>query len=58
MSTVKPGDMIAVYRGSKLYHAPADMSTVKDTDLILVQRGKVPHKCTFLDWKNSQTKPD
>lgn len=56
MSTVKPGDMIAVYRGSTLYHAPADMSTVQDTDLILVQRGNVPHKCTFLDWKNSQAK--
>lgn len=56
MSTVKPGDMIAVYRGSTLYHAPADMSTVQDTDLILVQRGSVPYKCTFADWKASQKK--
>ena len=57
MSTVQTGDQIAVYRGSKLYHAPADMSTLQDTDIIVVGRGTKPYKCTFLDWKNSQTDP-
>ena len=56
MSTVQTGDQIAVYRGSKLYHAPADMSTLQDTDIIVVGRGTKPYKCTFLDWKASQSK--
>lgn len=54
MSTVQTGDVIAVYRGGTLYHAPADMSTVQDTDLIVVGRGNTPYKCTFADWKASQ----
>lgn len=59
MSTVQAGDVIAVYRGGQLYHAPADMSTVQDTDLLVIGRGNVPYKCTFADWKNSQAKaPD
>lgn len=57
MSTVQTGDTIAVYRSGTLYKAPADMSTLQDTDIIVVGRGNTPYKCTFLDWKVSQTKP-
>jgi hypothetical protein len=32
------------------------MSTLQDTDIIVVGRGNTPYKCTFLDWKNSQSK--
>jgi hypothetical protein len=56
MSTVQTGDTIAVYRSGTLYKAPADMSTLQDTDIIVVGRGNTPYKCTFLDWKNSQSK--
>ena len=59
MSTVQPTDKTLVNRAGVDHSAPADMSTVKDTDLLLINRAGVDYKCTFADWKNSQTKaPD
>jgi hypothetical protein len=59
MSTVQPTDKTLVNRAGVDHSAPADMSTVQDTDLLLINRAGVDYKCTFLDWKNSQTKaPD
>jgi hypothetical protein len=56
MSTVQPTDKVLVQRAAAVYSAPADMSTVQDTDLLLINRGGTDYKCTFLDWKNSQSK--
>jgi hypothetical protein len=59
MSTVQPTDKTLVNRAGVDHSAPADMSTVQDTDLLLINRAGVDYKCTFLDWKNSQSKaPD
>jgi hypothetical protein len=57
MSTVQPGDTIAVYRSGTLYKTPADMSTLQDTDIIVVGRGNTPYKCTFADWKAGFNQP-
>jgi hypothetical protein len=57
MSTVQPTDKVLVQRATTLHSAPADMSTVQDTDLLLINRAGVDYKCTFADWKNSQSKP-
>ena len=57
MSTVQPTDKTLVNRAGVDHSAPADMSTVQDTDLLLINRAGVDYKCTFLDWKNSQSKP-
>jgi hypothetical protein len=57
MSTVNPAtDKTLVSRAGVDYSAPADMSTVQDTDLLLINRAGVDYKCTFADWKASQTK--
>ena len=59
MSTVQPTDKTLVNRAGVDHSAPADMSTVQDTDLLLINRAGVDYKCTFADWKASQTKaPD
>ena len=55
MSTVNPTDKVLVNRAGIDHSAPADMSTVKDTDLLLINRAGVDYKCTFADWKASQT---
>ena len=57
MSTVTPTDKVLVNRAGVDHSAPADMSTVQDTDLLLINRAGVDYKCTFADWKNSQSKP-
>jgi hypothetical protein len=57
MSTVQPTDKTLVNRAGVDHSAPADMSTVQDTDLLLINRAGVDYKCTFKDWKDSQTKP-
>ena len=56
MSTVKPTDKVLVQRGTTVYSAPADMSTVQDTDLLLINRSNTDYKCTYKDWKASQSK--
>lgn len=59
MSTVQPTDRVLVNRAGIDYSAPADMSTVQDADLLLINRAGVDYKCTFADWKASQSKaPD
>jgi hypothetical protein len=59
MSAVLPTDKTLVNRAGVDHSAPADMSTVQDTDLLLINRAGVDYKCTYLDWKNSQSKaPD
>ena len=57
MSAVLPTDKTLVNRAGVDHSSPADMSTVQDTDLLLINRAGVDYKCTFLDWKNSQSKP-
>ena len=57
MSAVLPTDKTLVNRAGVDHSAPADMSTVQDTDLLLINRAGVDYKCTFADWKNSQSKP-
>jgi hypothetical protein len=59
MSTALPTDKVLVNRAGTSYSTTSDMSTVQDTDLLLINRAGVDYKCTFLDWKNSQSKaPD
>ena len=57
MSTVNPTDKVLVNRAGIDHSAPSDMITVQDTDLLLTNRTGADYKCTFADWKNSQSKP-
>ena len=56
MSTVKPTDKVLVNRAGIDHSTPVAMSTVQDTDLLLVNRAGVDYKCTYKDWKASQSK--